>query len=119
LKLACWRTLPPSGGVERALGKVRFARLIHSGARVLGGPAVRATFRGTLRQRYVPTHVSNRRTCRTSVAPSTQRLLPIGEWSGRTVMVRFVRLIHRHGRDFGALRPAPPSAVGSNSSSLR
>jgi hypothetical protein len=30
--------LAPLGGVERALGKVRFARLIHSGARVLGGP---------------------------------------------------------------------------------
>jgi hypothetical protein len=36
----------PFGGVERALGKVRFARLIHSGARVLGGPAVRAACGG-------------------------------------------------------------------------
>jgi hypothetical protein len=34
--------------VERALGKVRFARLIHSGARVLGGPAVRAASGGDL-----------------------------------------------------------------------
>jgi len=34
--------------VERALGKVRFARLIHSGARILGGPAVRAAFGGNL-----------------------------------------------------------------------
>jgi hypothetical protein len=38
----------PSGEVERALGKVRFARLIHSGARVLGGPLVRAAFGGNL-----------------------------------------------------------------------
>jgi hypothetical protein len=34
--------------VERALGKVRFAQLIHSGARVLGGPAVRAASGGNL-----------------------------------------------------------------------
>jgi hypothetical protein len=34
--------------VERALGKVRFARLIHSGARALGEPAVRAAFGGNL-----------------------------------------------------------------------
>ena len=40
--------MAPLGGVERALGKVRFARLIHSGARVLGGPAVRAACGGNL-----------------------------------------------------------------------
>jgi hypothetical protein len=42
----CW--LCPLGGVERALGKVRFAQLIHSGARVLGGPTVRAACGGDL-----------------------------------------------------------------------
>ena len=40
--------LAPLGGMERALGKVRFARLIHSGARVLGGPLVRTACGGDL-----------------------------------------------------------------------
>ena len=35
---------------------------------------------------------------------------PLGEWSGSTVMVRFVRLIQRRVRALG-LRPAPPSAA--------
>src|SRR5215211_1660783 len=38
----------PPRGVERALGKVRFARLIHSGARVFGGPSARAACGGNL-----------------------------------------------------------------------
>jgi hypothetical protein len=41
--------------VERALGKVRFARLIHSGARVLGGPAARAACGGNLKPALVAT----------------------------------------------------------------
>jgi hypothetical protein len=41
--------------MERALGKVRFARLIHSGARVLGGPAVRAACGGNLKPALVVT----------------------------------------------------------------
>ena len=44
--------LMPLGGRERALGKVRFARLIHSGARVLGGPLVRAACCGHLSLTY-------------------------------------------------------------------
>jgi hypothetical protein len=47
----------PLGGVERALGKVRFARLIHSGARVLGGPAIRAACGGNLNQPWMPRRV--------------------------------------------------------------
>jgi hypothetical protein len=43
--------------VERALGKVRFARLIHSGARVLGGPAVRAACGGSLSLSWLPPRV--------------------------------------------------------------
>jgi hypothetical protein len=49
------RRLAPLGGVERALGKVRFARLIHSGARDLGGPAVRAACGGNLKPALVAT----------------------------------------------------------------
>ena len=49
---------PPSGGVERALGKVRFAQLIHSGARVLGGPAVRAACGGSLSLTWLPLNVA-------------------------------------------------------------
>jgi hypothetical protein len=49
--------LAPLGGVERALGKVRFARLIHSGARVLGGPAVRAACGGDLILTWWPPRV--------------------------------------------------------------
>jgi hypothetical protein len=48
----------PLGGVERALGKVRFARLIHSGARILGGPAVRAAFGGNLKPAWLPRRVA-------------------------------------------------------------
>jgi hypothetical protein len=44
----------PFGGMERALGKVRFARLIHSGPRDLGGPAVRAADGGNLRLPWLP-----------------------------------------------------------------
>jgi hypothetical protein len=43
--------------VERALGKVRFARLIHSGARDLGGPAVRAAFGGDPSLTWLPLNV--------------------------------------------------------------
>jgi hypothetical protein len=46
------------GGVERALGKVRFARLIHSGARVLGGPAARAACGGNLSLTWLPRSVA-------------------------------------------------------------
>jgi hypothetical protein len=49
--------MAPLGGVERALGKVRFARLIHSGARVLGGPAVRAASGGNLSLPWLPLRV--------------------------------------------------------------
>jgi hypothetical protein len=38
--------MAPYGGVERPRQVVRSARLIHSGARVLGGPAVRPAFGG-------------------------------------------------------------------------
>jgi hypothetical protein len=41
--------------VERPHRKVRFARLIHSGARVLGGPAVRAASGGNLKPALVAT----------------------------------------------------------------
>jgi hypothetical protein len=43
--------------MERALGKVRFARLIHSGARDLGGPAVRAAFGGNRVLPWLPRRV--------------------------------------------------------------
>src|SRR4029453_11506905 len=48
--------MAPLGGVERALGKVRFTRLIHSGARDPGGPAVRAASGGNLQCALVATH---------------------------------------------------------------
>jgi hypothetical protein len=38
--------LAPLGGMERACRKVRFARLIHRQARVLGGPTARAACGG-------------------------------------------------------------------------
>jgi hypothetical protein len=44
--------------VERALGKVRFARLIHSGAHDLGGPTVRAAYGGNLSLPWLPRTVS-------------------------------------------------------------
>jgi len=53
--------LAPLGGVERALGKVRFARLIHSGARVLGGPSVRAAGGGNLNLTQWPLRVCSGR----------------------------------------------------------
>jgi hypothetical protein len=45
----------PSGEWSE-LGKVRFARLMHSGARVLGGPAVRVAFGGDLKPALAATH---------------------------------------------------------------
>jgi hypothetical protein len=81
----------PLGGVERALGKVRFARLIHSGVRVLGGPALRAACGGNLSLTWLPRRVVSRVTF-SCVSLSTRlsvlfgQLLPrslLGSWDAR------------------------------------
>jgi hypothetical protein len=49
--------LAPLGGVEGPRHMVRFARFIQRRVRVLGGPAVRAAFGGTLSLTWLPLQV--------------------------------------------------------------
>jgi hypothetical protein len=114
-------TAAPLGGVERALGKVRFARSIHPGARVLGGPAVRAAYGGNRKPARVATHRDP------AEAPAAQRPdnQPPLRWLARSQCRRPDRprdqpLAQRAGNADGfcddttpLLPPSPPANVQS------